>query len=159
MGLAKEIGGHGVFTDLVLSALNGGAADVQGHVSAASVYAYVDQALGAWDQRPVYKSYTSTVSALRHCKATVPHQVLQDLPVLFKKPDCSHRLNPSYEHTHKNKKDKKVELFNMFKLLRDARLLRTVDGKDLYFTALNAGEVVLTPLGQFYWRLAKHNRI
>jgi hypothetical protein len=148
-----------VFTDLVISALNGGAADVQGHVSAASVYAYVDQALGAWDQRPIYKSYTSTVSALRHCKAPVPHQVLQDLPQLFRKPDSLHRLSPSYEYTQKSAKKNRVKIFNQFKILRDARLLRTVDGQDLYFAALNSGAAVLTPLGQFYWRLSKNNRI
>lgn len=159
IGFAKEIGGHGVFTDLVISALNGGAADVQGHVSAASVYAYVDQALGAWDQRPIYKSYTSTVSALRHCKAPVPHQVLQDLPQLFRKPDSLHRLSPSYEYTQKSAKKNRVKIFNQFKILRDARLLRTVDGQDLYFAALNSGAAVLTPLGQFYWRLSKNNRI
>lgn len=159
IGFAKEIGGHGVFTDLVISALTGGAADVQGHVSAASAYAYVDQALGAWDQRPIYKSYTSTVSALRHCKAPVPHQVLQELPQLFKKPDSLHLMNPGYEHTHKSAKPNKVEIFKQFKILRDARLLRTVDGQDLYFAALNSGAAVLTPLGQFYWRLAKSDRI
>jgi hypothetical protein len=159
IGFAREIGGHGVFTDLVISALNGGAADVQGHVSAASVYAYVDQALGAWDQRPIYKSYTSAVSALRRCQAPVPHNVLRELPQLFKKPDSFHRMNPSYEHTHKSAKKDKVEIFNKFKILRDARLLRTVDGHDLFFAALERGAAVLTPLGQFYWRLSKNNRI
>ena len=158
-GFAKEIAGHGVFTELVISALNGGAADVQGHVSAASVYAYVDQALGAWDQRPMYKSYASRVYPLRHCKAHVPHKALQDLPALFRKHDSIHRMNPSYERTHKSAKKEKVEIFNKFKLLRDARLLRTLDGDDLYYTALNSGSAVLTPLGQFYWRLSKNNRI
>lgn len=159
VGFAREIGGHGVFTDLVISALNGGAADVQGHVSAAAVYAYVDQALGAWDQRPIYKSYTSTVSALRNCKAPVPDQVLQDLPKLFKRPDSLHQLRPSYEYTHKTAKKNKIDIFDQFKILRDARLLRTVDGQDLYFAALNSSAAVLTPLGQFYWRLAKNDRI
>lgn len=158
-GLAKERAGRGVFTELVISALEGGAADVRGDVSPASVYAYVDQALGAWDQRPIYKSYTSRTSSLRRCKAPLPREVLTELPKLFKKPDGAHRLSPSYEHTHKSKKDEKVDLFNKFKLLRDARLLRTTEGKDLFYTALDSGSVVLTPLGQFYWRLAKANRL
>jgi len=158
-GVAKEVAGRGVFTELVISALNGGAADVRGDVSPASVYGYVDQALGAWDQRPIYKSYTSRTSSLRRCKAPLPHEVLTDLPNLFKKPDGAHRLNPSYEYTHRSNRQEKVELFNKFKLLRDARLLQTVEGQDLFFTALNSGSVVLTPLGQFYWRLAKNNRL
>lgn len=158
-GFAKEKAGHGVFTELVISALNGGAADVQGHVSAASVYAYVDQALGAWDQRPMYKSYTSRVYPLRHCKRYVPYEVLQHLPILFKKSDSAHPMNPSYERTHESARKEKVEIFNKFKLLRDARLLRTLDGDDLFYAALNSGSAVLTPLGQFYWRLSKNNRI
>jgi hypothetical protein len=78
---------------------------------------------------------------------------------LFKKPDSVHHLKPSYEHTHKSQNPKHVELFNKFKLLRDARLLRTVEGEDLFLTALNSGSVNLTPLGQFYWRLAKNQRL
>jgi hypothetical protein len=158
-GLAKEKAGRGVFTELVISALSGGAADVRGDVSPAAVYAYVDQALGAWDQRPIYKSYTSRTSPLRRCKGQVPHELFMELPQLFKKPDLPHRMNPSYEHTHKTAKDENVAIFNRFKILRDARLLKTVDGKDLFYTALGSGSAVLTPLGQFYWRLAKADRL
>lgn len=157
-GIAKEIQGHGVFTDLVISALNGGAADVRGYVSAASVYGYVDQALGAWDQRPTYKSYASKVTPLRRCKPQVPDEVLRQLPQLFKKLDACHRLNPSYEHTHKSAKKENVEIFNKFKVLRDARLLRTVGGEDLFYAAMESKPAQLTPLGQFYWRLANNDR-
>jgi hypothetical protein len=157
-GVAKEIEGHGVFTDLVINALTGGAADVRGFVSAASVYAYVDQALGAWDQRPIYKSYASRMTPLRRCRPQVPDDVLRQLPALFESESATHGLNPSYERTHKSKKKENVETFNKFKLLRDARLLRTVGGEDLYYAALESKPVKLTPLGQFYWRLAKHDR-
>lgn len=157
-GLAKEIEGHGVFTDLVISALTGGAADVRGFVSAASVYAYVDQALGAWDQRPIYKSYASRITHLRRCKPQVSDDVLRQLPILFTSESASHRLNPSYEHTHKSRKKENVEIFNKFKLLRDARLLCSIGGEDLFYAALKSKPVKLTPLGQFYWRLAKHDR-
>jgi hypothetical protein len=157
-GIAKEIQGHGVFTDLVISALNGGAADVRGYVSAASVYSYVDQALGAWDQRPIYKSYASKVTPLRRCKPQVPDDVLRQLPQFFKKLDAFHHLNPSYEHTHKSAKKENVEIFNKFKILRDARLLRTVGGEDLFYAAMKSKPAQLTPLGQFYWRLAKNDR-
>src|SRR3954453_5565321 len=51
--VSMEEGESGVFTALVCAALAGGAADILGHVTVAGVYAYVDQALGAWDQRPL----------------------------------------------------------------------------------------------------------
>jgi len=45
---SMEVNGHGVFTNLLLDALHGGAADLKGHITPGSVYAYIDQALGAW---------------------------------------------------------------------------------------------------------------
>ena len=44
---AIEINDCGVFTALVVNALQGGAADIRGHITPGSIYAYVDQALGA----------------------------------------------------------------------------------------------------------------
>lgn len=46
---AEELNGRGTFTSLLVDALNGGAADVMGHVTPGGVYAYIDKALGPWD--------------------------------------------------------------------------------------------------------------
>jgi len=54
--VAVEAGGHGLFTAAVLDALEGGAADHMGWVTAPSIYAYVERRFGSWDQRPVYKT-------------------------------------------------------------------------------------------------------
>lgn len=43
--------GGGLFTSLVSDALAGGAANVCGKVTIAGIYAYVDEALGGWDQQ------------------------------------------------------------------------------------------------------------
>jgi uncharacterized caspase-like protein len=48
-----ESGGGGLFTSLVVDALDGGAANLLGAVSTPAIYAFVDAALGAWDQRPL----------------------------------------------------------------------------------------------------------
>ncbi len=48
---SMERAGRGVFTSLVCGALEGGAADVMGEVTSASIYAYAEQALGPLDQR------------------------------------------------------------------------------------------------------------
>lgn len=158
-GVAKEIEGQGVFTELVVSALDGGGADVRGYVSAASVYAYVDQALGPWDQRPIYKSYSSKLSPLRRCEPQVPDTVLRELPQLFPSLDEPYLLDPSHEHTHESAKKENVAVFDKLKLLRNAHLLRTMGGEDLFFAAMNSGPVELTPLGRFYWRLSSKKRI
>jgi len=156
---AAEVAGHGVFTHLVLGALNGGAADVRGNVSAASIYAYVEAALGPWDQRPVYKTHASALPPVRLCRHSVSDDLLRELPNIFRGPDATVNLDPSFEHTSETSDSAKVELFEKFKKLRDARLLCSPEGKDLYYAAMDSGQVCLTALGQFYWRLADSGRI
>lgn len=156
---AKELGGQGIFTSLVISALAGGAADVRGRVSAASIYGYVEQALGPWDQRPLSKSYADKLHPIRRCKPNVPDEVLRDLPKLFLSPDLLYQMDPSHEFTDRSATPEHVQIFNKFKLYRDARLLRTIDGDDLFFAALKSSYVQLTPLGKFYWTLAKKGHL
>jgi uncharacterized caspase-like protein len=53
---ATEKNGRGVFTTLLVDALNGSAANLTGDITPGSVYAHIDQSLGAWEQRPVFKT-------------------------------------------------------------------------------------------------------
>jgi hypothetical protein len=156
---AEEAGARGVFTELLLAALQGGAADVRGQVSAAAIYAYTEQALGAWDQRPLYKSFASHLSPVRRCLPQVSDELLRRLPHYFPTEYSTHQLAPSYEHSLPVKNEDHIAIFDAFKRYRDARLLRTVGGEDLYFAALQHGEVELTPAGRLYWRLAAQGRI
>ena len=156
---ATEQGGHGLFTRLVVEALKGGAADVRGLISAASIYGYVEQALNAWHQRPLYKSHAARLAPVRRCLPAVPDSLLLELPTLFSTADSPYPMDPSYEFTHPSAIKEHVEIFNKFKVLRDARLLTTEGRRDLYFVALDSQQAQLTPLGQFYWNLAKNNRI
>src|SRR4051795_7884773 len=96
-----EHGESGVFTELVGSALDGGAADILGNVSVASVYAYVDQALGAWDQRPLFKSHVSRMLSLRTAKPAIDIAVVRRLPDWFESPDADFSLSPRHEPTAK----------------------------------------------------------
>jgi uncharacterized caspase-like protein len=80
---AMEANGGGLFTSLVCDALEGGAADVCGKVTVASLYAYVDEALGVWSQRPLFKSHVSKLVSLRTCAPAVPWDVLRLLPGYF----------------------------------------------------------------------------
>lgn len=155
---ARELNGHGLFTHLVIGALKGGASDVRGQISAASIYAYVEQALGPWDQRPIYKSNASQLSTLRYYTPEVGDDELRRLPQFFPKPDHQFFLDPSYEVTRIGEAlPEHVHIFKLFKHYQVARLLRPIFDEDLYFTALHSNPVELTPLGQFYWLLAKNN--
>lgn len=49
--------------------LKGGAADIGGNITPASLYSFVDQSLGAWQQRPVFKTNISRFLPLRTIQA------------------------------------------------------------------------------------------
>jgi hypothetical protein len=150
---SAELDGQGTFTKLVVGALEGGAADVRGRVSAASIYAYAEQALGALDQRPMYKSHADRLAPVRYCRPAVADEILLRLPSWFKSEHETFYLAPTYEETSPNTRTEHVEIFKQFKVLRDAGLLRSE--YDLYSTAMESRGLELTPLGRFYWMLAK----
>lgn len=151
--------GKGLFTSLVCDALAGGAADVVGNVTVASVYAYVDQVLGAWDQRPLLKSHVSKLIPLRVCAAGVSMEILRRLPKYFSTPDELFHLDPSYEPDAEPRGHENEKIFADLQKYRAARLLIPVDEDHLYFAAMRNKSCRLTELGQFYWRLANGGRI
>lgn len=157
--VSMEIGGHGVFTNLVLGALRGGGADVRGRVSAASVYAYAEAALGPWDQRPLYKSHAAQLSPVRLCEPKAPDTLLRELPTHFPHVTSEFRLDMTYEETNGAAVAENVTVFKKFKRLQIAGLLKPKAGDDLYWTAERSGHVCLTDLGQFYLQLVLQNRI
>lgn len=156
---AMEGTAGGVFTNLVCDALRGGAADVVGEITAASVYAYVDQALGAWDQRPLFKSHVSTMTTLRLSAPSVSIGELRELPRLFPTADHDLRLDPSYEPTVEPRHPEHEATFARLQRYRAARLVEVVGGEHLYFAAVNSSSCRLTPLGRLYWRRAQARQI
>jgi hypothetical protein len=156
---ALERNKRGLFTLLVLGALKGGASDVRGRVSVASIYAYIEQALGPWDQRPIYKSNATQLSPIRYCTPDIGDDELRRLPQFFPRPDHQFYLDPSYEVTRPEAIPEHLAIFKIFKRYRDVRLLRPTLDEDLFFAAIRSHPVELTSLGQFYWQLAKDKLI
>jgi hypothetical protein len=85
----------GLFTSLLCEALDGGAADMRGHVTMASIYKYLDESFGSWDQRPQLKAYVSQLVPLRRCEPQVPDELLRKLPALFPTADAQRLLVPA----------------------------------------------------------------
>ena len=154
-----ETGGGGVFTSLVLNALEGGAADVLGSVSAPAIYAYVEAALGAWDQRPLFKSHTSRVMTLRQCSPPIDQCILRDLPVLFPLPAEDLALDPSFEPESSTPDERNVFIFRRLQALNRVHMVMPVDAQHMYGAAMGSTSCRLTPSGRYYWRLAKDGRI
>jgi hypothetical protein len=129
-------------------------------VSAASIYAYAEAALGAWDQRPLYKSHAARLDPVRLCEPKVPDPLLRELPNYFPRADHEYRLDMTYEETNLGAAvPANVAIFKKFKQLQIAGLLRPKAGSDLYWTAERSGRVLLTDLGKFYLQLVNNNRI
>ncbi len=154
-----EENGSGVFTTLVCAALDGGASDVIGDVTVASVYAYVDQVLGAWDQRPLFKSHVAKLIPLRTCKPVVDLPILRLLPKYFPDPSHEFPLDPSYEPDAEPDHPEHEEIFGHLQKYRAARLLVPVGEEHMYFAAMNSKSCKLTPLGQFYLYLANSGKL
>lgn len=149
----------GLFTTLICGALEGGAPDIVGDVSVASVYAFVDQSLGAWDQRPLFKSHVSRLLPLRKCKPKIDLAILRMLPEYFKDLDIDLPLDPSFERTSPEKNEKNVEIFSNLQKYRSVQLVEPVGEEHLYYAAMRSKSCRLTPVGRFYWNLAKKGKI
>lgn len=163
---AVEVGGHGLFTSAVLDALDGGAADHMGWVTAPSVYAYVERRFNGWQQRPVYKTHATELSVVRECAPLVERMKLRDLVRYFPQPDYRYRLDPAYDPEDEfgnikgRRNDRKIAIGRLFKQYRDAGLLKaTVPGEDFYWVARRCHTVELTPRGREYWWLVTQERI
>lgn len=154
-----ETGGGGLFTSLVVDALEGGAADVLGAVSAPAIYAYVEAALGSWDQRPLFKAYVTRVLELRCCAPPIERAILRRLPELFPLPAEDFQLDPTYEHTSGNADTTNVATFKDLQKLSRLHLVVPVDAPYMYDAAMQSKACRLTPSGRYYWRLAKNNRL
>lgn len=157
--LSVESGGGGVFTSLVIDALEGGGANLLGAVSAPAVYACVEAALGAWDQRPMFKSHISCVVELRRCAPPIDREILRQLPTLFPLPAEDFPLDPSFEPKSPTATPENVSKFRELQALNRVYLVVPIGVAHMYEAAMNSGGCRLTPTGRYYWRLAMSGRI
>lgn len=158
---AQEQGktGHGVFTKLILEALLGGANNVLGNITPGSVYAFVDNALGSWEQRPVFKTNVSQFIYLRKTAPLVPLETLRRLPIWFPEPTSIYPLDPSYEPTDLSYNIINGEIFSQLQKCNRHSLVEPVDSEHMYFAAINSTGCKLTALGAYYRDLAERKRI
>ncbi len=154
------------FTEVLLDALDGGAADHMGFVTGTSIYGYVERRFGAWAQRPVFKSNLAEVPTIRKCAPLIEPHKLRNLTDLFRDPHYQYPLDPDYEPQDRDGSlpvafdPDKYDKSRLLKELRDVGLVKaSVLGEDFYYAARNSSTVELTLRGKEYWYLVKGNRI
>jgi hypothetical protein len=166
---AMEAGGSGLFTRLMIDALSGAAANLVGDVTPGSVYAHIDQSLGPWQQRPVFKTNVKTFVSLRKTEPPIALTDLHKLPEIFPSPDLQFPLDPSYEPMHSREElddpsipDPDPEHTATFKILQNyarVNLVRPVGAEHMYFAAMQSRSCELTVLGEHYWHLVNNRLI
>lgn len=167
-GTAAEIGDQGAFTSILLDGLSGAAADVMGRITPASLYAHVDQTLGAWEQRPVYKANVQSFITLRQVEPRVSLDVLRRLPEYFPVPTHDFSLDPSYEPDRGEEAadladipvdDDNVRIYRELQACNRHGLVAPVDYPHMWHSAVHSGRVRLTATGAHYRHLAELGRI
>lgn len=161
--LSVEVDGHGVFSNLLIEALNGGATDILGNVTPGSIYAFIDQALGPWAQRPLFKANISSFISLKRNQPKIDITDLKEAIQLFENEDSIFALDPSYEKTnikggeHKNCEpyavEENVSKMRKLQLCNRNGLIVPYNSTDMYFAAMDSKGCMLTPLGKHYWKM------
>lgn len=160
-------GGSGVFTSLLVDALSGAAANLVGAITPGSVYAHIDQSLGNWAQRPVFKTNVKKFVSLRETDSPIELAELQKLTTLFEDPTTELALDPSYEPERSGAEDDSVPApdpahtadFAVLQDLVKVNLVRPVNAPHMWHAAMKSTACELTVLGQHYWKLVKQNLI
>lgn len=161
---ATEKDGHGVFTSLLVEALYGGAMNLLGDVSPGSIYSYIDQSLGAWEQRPVFKANINSFVSLRRNIPPIQIGELRKIIEIFKSPDDEYALDPTYEQDKHESDDKSVnieheKIFGILQRYVKLNLVTPVGEEHMYYAAIHRKSCKLTVQGQHYWMLVNTNNI
>lgn len=163
---ASEEDGRGVFTTLLVDALNGSAANLTGDITPGSVYAHIDQSLGGWEQRPVFKTNVKSFVSLREVAPAIPTADLRRIAEFFPVAGHEYQLDPTYEPEMKGRDEgmpppnpEHTRIFAVLQSFNRLNLLVPVDAPHMWHAAMQSKTVRLTALGEHYRRLAEKGRI
>lgn len=163
---ATEQDGRGLFTTLLVDALGGAAANLIGEISPGSVYAHIDQSLGSWEQRPVFKTNVKTFVSLRKIPPHIELEDLRRITEFFASPGDEFPLDPTYEPEMQGRSpgmpdpiSEHTEIFAVLQRYNRLNLLIPVDAPHMWHAAMECRSCKLTVLGEHYWRLAERGRI
>lgn len=156
---AAEANGGGVFTGLLIDALGGAAANLVGEVTPGGVYAHIDQSLGTWSQRPVFKTNVKTFVSLRRVQPPLALADLQRISEFFPVAGFEYQLDPAYEPTHATAHPDKSAIFEILQKYNRVNLLVPNGAPHMWHAAMDSKTVKLTALGEHYRRLAAKDLI
>jgi len=162
---ATEVNGVGVFTSLFVDALGGAAANLVGDVTPGSVYAHVDQSLGPWAQRPVFKTNVKRFVSLRKVQPALALTELRRISDFFPSAGFQFQLDPTYEperHESWSTDPKGIpapdpdhtSIFAILQKYNRVGLVSPEGAPHMWHAAMESKTVRLTALGEHYRKLA-----
>ncbi len=152
------------FTLLLYEALYGGAANILGEITPASIYAFIDRSMRNPRQRPVFKANLENFVCLRKHIPSITLENLKKITTYFYKEHSEFPLDPSYESDKRDVEDKThnlehEEIFAILRKYHSLNLLVPVGEEYMYWAAVKSKSCILTPLGRYYWNLIKTERL
>ena len=164
---AIEKGGSGVFTNLFVDALQGGAANLVGEVTPGGVYAHVDQSLGPWAQRPVFKTNVKSFVSLRKVKPPLEPADLRRIAEFFPTSGHEFQLDPSFEPERTGAEPAgtpppdpiNTAIFAILQKYNRVNLLVPEGAPHMWHAAMESKTLRLTALGEHYRRLVAEGLI
>ncbi|MCB9848520.1 MAG: caspase family protein [Phycisphaeraceae bacterium] len=163
---ATEEHGNGIFTTLLVDALQGGAANLTGDITPGSVYAHVDQSLGAWEQRPVFKTNVRQFVSLRKVPPPIELDALRQIIEFFPGPGAEFQLDPTFEPESKGRDSdmpppdpENTQRFAVLQRYNRLNLVVPVGAPHMWHAAMESKTCKLTVLGEHYRRLVERQRI
>lgn len=167
---ATEENGAGVFTNLFVDALGGAAANLVGDITPGGVYAHVDQSLGPWAQRPVFKTNVKRFVSLRKVRPPLELAELCQISEFFPEPGFQFWLDPTYEpERHESwatdpqgipaPDPEHTAIFKILQKYTSVGLTRPEGAPHMWHAAMESKSVSLTALGEHYRQLAAKDLI
>lgn len=163
---ASEVDSSGVFTGLMINALSGSGANLVGQITPGSIYAHIDQSLGAWEQRPVFKTNVKRFVSLREVAPPIELSDLRSIGDFFPSPGFEFPLNPTYEPELKGRDaglpppiEANTKVFARLQKFNRLNLLVPVGAPHMWHAAMESKSCKLTALGEHYRRLVEKGRI
>lgn len=163
---ASEENGAGIFTTLLVDALSGAASNLVGDISPGGIYAHIDQSLGGWAQRPVFKTNVKRFVSLRKVQPPLATTELRRISEFFPTPGFVFQLDPTYEPERSPADDSlpppdpaHTATFAVLQRYNRVNLLVPVGAPHMWHAAMASTGCKLTVLGEHYRRLAAQGRI
>ncbi|SHM77069.1 caspase domain-containing protein [Mucilaginibacter sp. OK098] len=164
---ASEENGSGIFTSLMVDALSGSAANLVGQITPGSIYAHIDQSLGAWDtQRPVFKTNIKSFVSLRDVTPPISLEDLRSIIEYFPKAGFEYQLDPTYEpelrgrgKTMPKPLEEHTRIFARLQKFNKLNLLVPINAPHMWHATMESKTCKLTALGEHYRRLVAKGRL